>query len=119
MQSFELLETAGERLRLSAGAFLLRGFALPYAAELMPAITDIDAQSPFRHMKTPGGFTMSVALTNCGALGWTTDRRGYRYSTVDPDTGAPWPHMPQVFAASATRRCDGLGQRRAHQYHVP
>ncbi|ABF10639.1 alkylated DNA repair protein alk (plasmid) [Cupriavidus metallidurans CH34] len=76
---------------------VLRGFALPYVPDLMPAIAGIETTSPFRHMVTPGGFTMSVALTNCGALGWTTDRRGYRYTTVDPDTGKPWPVMPEVF----------------------
>jgi len=54
-------------------------------------------------MVTPGGFTMSVALTNCGALGWTTDRRGYRYTRTDPDTGRPWPAMPAAFAELA---CD-------------
>ena len=54
MGSFELLETAGQRLRLSAAAFVLRGFALPYASELMAAIADINANSPFRHMQTPG-----------------------------------------------------------------
>ena len=109
MGSFEILETAGQRLRLSDAAFVLRGFALPYASELMPAITEIDANSPFRHMQTPGGFTMSVALTNCGALGWTTDRRGYRYSTVDPETGAPWPHMPEVFARLASAAASAAG----------
>ncbi|THF93429.1 MAG: alpha-ketoglutarate-dependent dioxygenase AlkB, partial [Sulfitobacter sp. SK025] len=72
---------------------VLRGFALPYVREVMPAIEVIKAISPFRYMVTPGGFTMSVALTNCGALGWTTDRRGYRYASVDPDTREPWPAM--------------------------
>lgn len=82
-------------------AFVLRGFALPYVDELLAAIADIEACAPFRHMVTPGGFTMSVALTNCGALGWTTDRRGYRYSATDPDSGKPWPAMPDVFARLA------------------
>lgn len=66
MASLELFETGGKRLRLGSGAFVLRGFALPYVSEPMPAIPDIAAMSPFRHMVTPGGFTMSVALTNCG-----------------------------------------------------
>lgn len=82
-------------------AFVLRGFALPYVDSLLVAIADIEARAPFRHMVTPGGFTMSVALTNCGALGWTTDRRGYRYSGTDPDNGKPWPAMPDVFARLA------------------
>jgi alkylated DNA repair protein (DNA oxidative demethylase) len=88
---------------------LLRGFALPYVPELLLAITNIEAASPFRHMVTPGGFTMSVALTNCGALGWTTDRRGYRYTSVDPDTGEPWPMMPTVFARLANEAAAAAG----------
>lgn len=91
----------GECERIGPKAFVLRGFALPYAAELLPAIDGIEARSPFRQMVTPGGFTMSVALTNCGPLGWTTDRRGYRYSHIDPDSGRPWPAMPEVFARLA------------------
>jgi alkylated DNA repair protein (DNA oxidative demethylase) len=82
-------------------AFLLRGFATPFEAELLAAIEEVRRATPFRHMVTPGGFKMSVALTNCGALGWTTDRRGYRYTPVDPETGRPWPRMPQTFTRLA------------------
>ena len=85
------------REAIGPGAFVLPGFALPFAAELLPAIEAIAERAPFRHLVTPGGFTMSVALTNCGALGWTSDRRGYRYSATDPDTGQPWPAMPASF----------------------
>ncbi|SAK81542.1 DNA-N1-methyladenine dioxygenase [Caballeronia ptereochthonis] len=109
MESFDLFETGGQRLRLGSGAFVLRGFALSFVRELMPAIADIEAMSPFRNMVTPGGFTMSVALTNCGALGWTTDRRGYRYTSIDPDTGEPWPVMPQVFARLASEAATAAG----------
>jgi alkylated DNA repair protein (DNA oxidative demethylase) len=91
----------GGRDRIGPCAFVLRGFALPHVAELLRAVVDIEGQSPFRHMVTPGGFTMSVALTNCGALGWTTDRRGYRYTAVDPDSSKPWPAMPDVFTKVA------------------
>jgi alkylated DNA repair protein (DNA oxidative demethylase) len=103
METRELFEAPAQNpcQRLGPAAMVLRGFALPYVQELMPAIGVIEAMSPFRHMVTPGGFTMSVALTNCGALGWTTDRRGYRYTAVDPATGEPWPAMPQVFARLA------------------
>jgi len=83
--------------RLGSQAVILRRFATPYVPELLPAISGIEAHSPFRHMVTPGGFTMSVALTNCGHLGWITDRRGYRYSELDPQSGQPWPNMPAVF----------------------
>ncbi|WP_201313092.1 DNA oxidative demethylase AlkB [Dyella sp. EPa41] len=87
--------------RMGPCAFVLRGFALPIAAELVRAVTAIDALAPFRHMETPGGFTMSVALTNCGDLGWTTDRRGYRYTTVDPVSNQHWPAMPATLRALA------------------
>lgn len=82
-------------------ACVLRGFALPFVDDLLAAIGAVAAQAPFRKMQTRGGFTMSVAMTNCGALGWTTSRRGYRYTAADPHSGAPWPAMPPVFAALA------------------
>ncbi len=81
---------------IGPGARVLRGFARPGAGELLKAIDEVVRTAPFRHLVTPGGYTMSVAMTNCGALGWTSDRRGYRYTTIDPDTGTPWPAMPDV-----------------------
>jgi len=78
-------------------SFVLRSFALPYADALLQGVDDVTAWSPFRHMDTPGGYTMSVALTNCGRLGWTTDARGYRYARIDPMTGQPWPDLPDAF----------------------
>ena len=86
---------------IGASACVLRGFALSRVAVLLCAIGGIEARAPFRHMQTPGGFTMSVALTNCGRLGWTTDRRGYRYTASDPLGGAPWPEMPVEMHALA------------------
>jgi alkylated DNA repair protein (DNA oxidative demethylase) len=83
--------------RLSPGAWLLRGFALDRVTALMPAIEHINAAAPFRHLVTPGGFRMSVAMTNCGSLGWVSDRRGYRYDACDPLSGRPWPPMPPAF----------------------
>ena len=82
-------------------ACVLRDFALPCVDDLLVSLTAIEQVSPFRHMVTPGGFTMSVALTNCGALGWTTDGRGYRYTRVDPESDRPWPAMPDTFARLA------------------
>ena len=82
---------------LAPGALLLPGFALPGDAALMAAVRAIAACSPFRHMETRGGYRMSVAMTSAGSIGWVTDRRGYRYDAVDPETGAPWPPMPAVF----------------------
>jgi alkylated DNA repair protein (DNA oxidative demethylase) len=83
--------------QLGEAAFLLRGFALPHIERLLPALKAVLGEAPFRHMVTPGGFRMSVGLTNCGALGWTSDRHGYRYTPIDPDSGRPWPALPDVF----------------------
>ena len=90
-----------ERLELSPGAFVLRGFALPDDEHLRSAVLAVAAAAPFRHMQTPGGFTMSVAMTNCGEAGWVSDRTGYRYDRVDPESGKPWPPMPRVFVSAA------------------
>ena len=78
-------------------AVLLRGFAKPFEADLIADINAIVAQAPFRHMVTPGGHQMSVAMTNCGSVGWVTDRTGYRYDGADPESGKPWPAMPPSF----------------------
>lgn len=101
---FELLESTliGTRDNLGEQAYILRGFALPYVPELLPALDSIQQASPFRHMVTPGGYVMSVALTNCGALGWTSDRRGYRYAALDPESGQAWPALPDAFLRLAT-----------------
>lgn len=88
---------------------VLRGHALPHAAPLLAAVDGVMAQAPLRHLVTPGGFTMSVAMTNCGALGWTSDRRGYRYSAIDPVSGQPWPAMPAVFAQLAGEAAAAAG----------
>jgi DNA oxidative demethylase len=85
------------REAMAEGAVLLRGFARPSEGELIAALRDIGGLAPFRHMVTPGGHSMSVAMTNCGRLGWVTDRSGYRYDTNDPETGKPWPAMPASF----------------------
>ena len=76
---------------------VLRGFATPYLERLLPALESVLDQAPFRHMVTPGGFTMSAALSSCGSFGWMTDQRGYRYTATDPQTGNPWPAIPDVF----------------------
>lgn len=80
---------------------LLRGYVKPFEADLIVDISDIVAQAPFRHMVTPGGHAMSVAMTNCGGAGWVTDRTGYRYDANDPEAGRPWPAMPPSFRALA------------------
>ena len=86
---------------LAAGAFVLHGFALPSEPALLAALQDVTTRAPFRHMITPGGFRMSVAMTNCGSLGWVTDRTGYRYDAIDPDSGARWPAVPASFLTLA------------------
>ena len=82
---------------LAPGAVVLRRLAVAGAATLLHDIEAVAALSPFRHMVTPGGYTMSVAMTSCGGLGWTTNDRGYLYSSVDPVTQRPWPSIPAVF----------------------
>jgi alkylated DNA repair protein (DNA oxidative demethylase) len=96
---------------LAEGAVLLRGFARGRLAALIAAVTEITAAAPFRNMVTPGGFRMSVAMTNCGRAGWVTDRKGYRYELVDPVTGRAWPPMPPSFQhlASAAAGAAGFG----------
>lgn len=94
---------------LADGAILLLGFALPWAAELLDGLRQVVAQAPLRRMVTPGGFTMSVAMTNCGALGWVSDRRGYRYAPRDPETDQPWPAMPEALARLASRAATRAG----------
>jgi DNA oxidative demethylase len=82
---------------MAEGAVLLRGFASPVEGDLIAALRAIVEQAPFRHMMTPGGHQMSVAMTNCGQIGWVTDRTGYRYDADDPEAGQPWPPMPPAF----------------------
>ncbi len=94
---------------MATGAILLRGFAVPFATDLLDGLHGVIARSPFRHMLTPGGFRMSVAMTNCGNAGWITDRRGYRYDRIDPDSGAIWPPMPSSFLAVATAAATEAG----------
>ena len=102
---------AEPRAPMAAGAVLLRGFALPREIELLAAIDGVSTAAPFRHMMTPGGYTMSVAMTTCGTVGWVTDRKGYRYSPTDPATGKPWPPMPECFQALAAEAAAETGYR--------
>jgi alkylated DNA repair protein (DNA oxidative demethylase) len=93
------------------GAVLLRRFAAAQAGGLLQSVARIAAAAPFRHMVTPGGYTMSVAMTNCGELGWVTDRAGYRYQRIDPLSGNAWPGMPAVFRRLAADAAAGAGYR--------
>ena len=85
------------REELEEGAVVLRGFAAAEAPALLKEVSLIADKAPFRHLVVPGGHTMSVAMTNCGRVGWVSDRKGYRYDPVDPETGEPWPTFPQAF----------------------
>ena len=86
---------------LAPGAVLLRGFATRDQSALLEGVRSVRMQAPMRHMVTPGGYRMSVAMTNCGALGWVTDRTGDRYDPIDPESGKPWPRMPGAFTKLA------------------
>ena len=94
---------------MAEGAVLLRGFARPFEAELLPALRTIVKQAPFRHLITPGGHRMSVAMTNCGNVGWVSDDTGYRYDPVDPESGQPWPAMPPILQRLAADAADDAG----------
>jgi DNA oxidative demethylase len=96
---------------LAEGAAVLQGFAAPMAADLWSDIGKILVAAPLRHMVTPGGLRMSVAMSNCGALGWVSDRRGYRYDPIDPCSGLAWPAMPVSFSRLAGAAAEWAGYR--------
>src|ERR1700693_3275743 len=95
--------------RLAPGAWLRRGFARGQATALIAAVESIKAAAPFRHLVTPGGFRMSVAMTNCGTLGWVSDRRGYRYDACDPLSGRRGPSVRRVFLELARASAQAAG----------
>jgi len=101
MTTLDLFEADSRCMSMGPRAFVLRAFALPVVDALLAGIARVEASAPFRNMVTPGGHTMSVALTNCGPLGWTTDEYGYRYTGIDPGSGRPWPAMPDAFSRLA------------------
>jgi alkylated DNA repair protein (DNA oxidative demethylase) len=106
---FESDSLPPSREPLEDGAVLLRAFATSEAPQLIEAVTRIAQQAAFRHLITPGGYTMSVAMTNCGRVGWVSDRTGYRYDPVDPDTKVSWPAMPPAFLDLAVRAAAEAG----------
>ena len=106
---FDDLPPGDQHQTLAPGAVLLRGFARAADAALLQALEGVTAQAPFRHLLTPGGHTMSVATSNCGALGWVSSRSGYRYSALDPHSGQNWPAMPACFVALATQAAAQAG----------
>ncbi len=106
---FAASEPRREREEIAEGAWLLPGLALDVADDLLSAIERIAGAAPFRNMVTPGGFRMSVAMTNCGEAGWVTDRKGYRYQSTDPETGRAWPPIPDAFLDLARRASTAAG----------
>lgn len=107
---FDRREESEEREeRLAPGAVVLRRFAVREEAALLASIGEVSAAAPFRHMLTPGGFRMSAAMTNCGALGWVTDETGYRYDPVDPESGWSWPPLPEAFLRIAQGAAERAG----------
>ncbi|OAF11188.1 DNA oxidative demethylase AlkB [Bradyrhizobium neotropicale] len=102
-------EAQPPREEIAEGAVLLRGFAKPIESELIAAVRAIVVQAPFRRMTTPGGYQMSVAMTNCGECGWITDHTGYRYDPIDPRSDVPWPAMPPQFRDLARRAAEQGG----------
>jgi alkylated DNA repair protein (DNA oxidative demethylase) len=105
----DALEQQPRDEQIGEQSWVLRGFAVPVIDELLPALDGILAAAPLRHMMTPGGFSMSVGTSSCGALGWITDRSGYRYSAVDPLSGKPWPDMPEVLSELAQTAAQRAG----------
>lgn len=102
-------DSTPQQIHLAEDALLLRGFASDVDSALLRAIEQVIADAPLRYMTTPGGYRMSVAMSNCGEFGWVTDRRGYRYDAIDPETGRAWPAMPTIFLDVATRAATQAG----------
>ncbi len=112
MFTTDLFEEGRRAMPLRPGAMLLGGFASPGAAALLADLHRVADVAPFRKMVTPGGRQMSVAMTNCGSLGWVTNRTGYRYDALDPQTGNPWPEMPETFRKLAEQAAEVAGYAR-------
>lgn len=106
---FEALPSRNDVEDLAPGAVVLRGFARASEKALLDAVEEIVAVSPLRHLVTPGGYRMSVAMTNCGELGWVSDRNGYRYAAIDPTTARSWPPMPELFRQVAAQAAGRAG----------
>ena len=103
MDLFDSLPPDTALTPLAPGAVLLHGFARDEEAALLQAIESVLQQAPWRHWHTPGGYTMSVAMSNCGPLGWVSGASGYRYAAQDPATHQPWPAMPACLMDLARR----------------
>jgi len=96
-------------VELAPGALLLRGAAEACATDLLSQIEGVIMVSPLRTVVTPMGKSMSVEMTNCGDVGWVSDRTGYRYETIDPLTNLSWPAIPALFAQLANGVAEQAG----------
>ena len=107
--TLDLFDPLPQREILAEGAVILRGRVLEYVPVILSDLAKVVEQAGFRQMMTPGGLTMSAAMTNCGSLGWVTDRRGYRYAPRDPVTDRPWPPMPPFWMGLAAQLAEEAG----------
>lgn len=107
MDLFDTFKPSKEQI--TKDTYLLHGFALGASEHLLLAdMQTVIVAAPLRNMMTKMGFSMSAAMSNCGVLGWVSDKSGYRYDAHDPETGEPWPAMPASFlqlATSAATEC--------------
>ncbi|HSH28014.1 MAG TPA: DNA oxidative demethylase AlkB, partial [Wenzhouxiangella sp.] len=106
---FDDARSARSAERLSDGAVLFHGRLLEHAEAIVDTIREINREAPFRHLITPGGHRMSVAMTSCGELGWMSDRKGYRYTVSDPESKRPWPPMPELLSRLASTAAEDAG----------
>lgn len=110
MDLFDQHQAAGPwQEALSPDTHWLHAYLVEDAAAILRAVDEVVAQAPYRHLSTPGGKQMSVAMSNCGELGWVSDRRGYRYQADDPLTGQPWPPMPELLRTLAQQAARDAG----------
>ena len=106
-QKTSMSDLFSQSIEIVPGMVVLPGFA--DSEVLQPILERVLAQNPLRQMQTSRGFLMSVHTSNCGEVGWVSDRRGYRYATEDPLTGEPWHPMPPALQSLATRAADVSG----------
>jgi DNA oxidative demethylase len=84
----------------SAGAVLRPGyFDLPRQQRLVADLRAVIRDAPLFTQRMKTGRPMSVRMSNCGPLGWISDERGYRYEPRHPETGRPWPPIPDALLA--------------------
>ncbi len=110
----QLSDDNRERQHIAEGAVCLPGFVLAEAPDILKGVEAVAQKAPFRHLLTPGGHKMSVAMTNCGRLGWVSDRKGYRYQELDPLSDKAWPDMPELFLQLAQKAASEAGYQRFH-----